>query len=196
MAKGINLRTRLSLSRPSLSGEPTPRQLAAAIEDMQRNLTRWSDALPFGGYGFEVRRTNNDASIANGAGAVLLYNSVVRDEEGWTTGAAQGTFRVPEGGSGWYFANMSIYIGAPARSTWYPQIRVTSRVGTTLSRWALRGTAIDRIIVGGPVRLEEGEAIDTFLQNNSGFAIVPTFATNSNIQPYFPYFSVRRFALL
>lgn len=196
MAKSINLRTRLSLPRLSFGGDPTPKQLAAAIEDLQRNLLRWSDALPFGSFGFHARRTNNDASIANGALGICSWNAVDVDMENWWNGGDQSRFFCPPGGGGWYITHLTMMIDA-ARSSWYYGVRRIQVDGTVIPEWSEGGVSTDRGQRVGIVRLEEGEGIEVFIYNGSGAAIVPTYlALYPSATPYFPQFRAARFCLL
>jgi len=197
MAKAINLGTRLSLPRITLGNDPTPKQLAAAFEDLQRNVLRWSDALPFGSFGFHVRRTNNGASIANGATGILKWNAADLDMENWWNGGDQARFYCPPGGSGWYITHLNVYIGVTARSNWFPGVRRITVAGTVIPEWQEQMVSTTRLQRSGIVRLEEGEGIEVFLYNASGAAIVPTYAArDTTVTPYFPQFRIARFCLL
>lgn len=197
MAKAINLGTRLSLARPALGNNPTPQQLAAAIDDMQRNLLRWTDALPFGSFGFYVRRTNNGASIANGTTGTLSWNASDLDYEGWWNGGDQSRFYCPPGGGGWYMTHLQLYIGVTARSNWFPGVRRINKAGTKEPEWQDLMVSSTRCIRTGIVRLEEGEGIEATCGNSSGVAIVPTYVPrNTDNGPYFPQFRMARFCLL
>lgn len=194
MAQGINLRSRLSLPQLSLPADPTPQQLARALTDLQRNLVRWSTALPFGATGFHVRRTNNQAAIAHATGSAVKFNAVVFDQEGWAGTAASGTeqssFVCPPGLSGWYMCQLNVRINA-AVSDWFPIIQ-----GAGLGYGQVRSVLNDREQVLALVPVKDGEALGGYLINSSGAARTILYAAQGGADPWWPSFIARRISLL
>jgi hypothetical protein len=184
------------LPSPSLGTSPTVEQLARAFDDLQRNLTRWTDALPFGGFGFSARRTNNGAAIANTATGILKFNQVDDDMEGWWNGGDQDRFYCPPGGSGWYLTQLTEYLAAP-KTDWYMGVRRIDTAGTVYPEWQVHGVADDRLLGTGLVRLEDGEGIEGYIVNFTGGSITPNYvARDTTTTPWLPHFRILRICLL
>lgn len=196
MARSINMRTRLSLPRVSFTGDPTPRQLAAAIEDLQRNLIRWSDSLPFGAFGFHAKRSTHDDSITNGSLGIVAFNAVNYDLEGWWGGSNQERFYCPPGGSGWYAAEFFTFIDATL-SEWFAGIRRITAAGAVVPETLVRQIGTDRCLVTAVVRLEDGDGIEAYIYNNTGTTLYPVYyAGDGSWIPASPSFRVLRISLL
>lgn len=197
MAKAINLRTRLSL--PNLRATSDVADLARQVSDMQRNLLRWSDALPFGSAGFRVRRSNSQAAIAHLATANIGFNVMVSDEEGWAGIAAAGTaqtrFYCPPGLSGWYYVTTGLLFEA-AKSNVYLAIRHLNLAGTATPVTQERFVSTDRQVVSACIPLQDGESVDVYMLNWSGANITPTYFAADTINPYWPYLTCHRVSLL
>lgn len=197
MARGINLRTRLSLSRVTLGDNAPMRDAADAINGLQNDLTRWADALPFGAFGFRASRTNNGANIANGAFATLTFNKMDEDAEGWgkeaKTGGNQAQFYCPAGGSGLYLLDSMVYWGAASAGIVLIP-RVLTPAGTY--RPYQHGASTDRSTVTTLIRLNEGDAVEMHVANFSGGIRTPTYKATSAVDPTMPYVTAYRIMLL
>lgn len=165
----------------------------ADMDDVKQNIRDirdWANHLPLGGFGCVLKRSTNDAAVANGANTAITFDTAVRDRENWWKRGSSNTLYVPRGGEGVYVLQGQVVLTAAALGAWYVSITVN---GTAVAH-GMGNATLDRVPdVSAFVPLSVGDAIQLLVVNRSGAAITPlAFPNATAATPFMPSLHVWR----